>query len=389
VFSLDIVLDFSLLLIFGLVLINLGIGVLPAWHPDWSELLRWTVAACAAVLLFASILVHELAHAFVGRALGTPVSGVTLFMFGGVAHLEREPARASAEFWMAIAGPVTSLVIGLASVSVGVWLGNDAMATMPGDPELFARHLGPVATLLLWLGPLNVALALFNSLPGFPLDGGRVLRAIVWWKTGDLHRATRTASQAGVLLSWLLIALGALVAFGFEVPFLGRGLGQGLWLMLIGWFLGKVARASYFNLITRDALERASVRDLMWAHPETTTPEQSLRSLVRQQMLHSDQQLFPVVAKEQFLLGAITLSNLHEVPEDAWDTTPVERVMIPRSALSSIGPETDAADVLRLLNDPRVQEVPVVERDQFLGLVRRRDVLRWLSIHVDPAQATL
>ena len=386
--GLDITIDFSLLLVFALVLFNLGFGILPAWHPEWPPPLLWGVAICAALLFFGSIFLHELSHALVGRRLGVPVSGITLFMFGGMAHLEREPTRASAELWMALAGPLTSLLIGFGSILLGGWIGTLGGLGMPEDPLDYIRHLGPVATLLLWLGPVNILLGLFNLLPGFPLDGGRVLRALVWWMSGDLLRATRIAARAGLFLSWALIGAGVLMAFGFRIPILGQGFGSGLWLVLIGWFLGQAARGSYASLITRQVLENVRVRELMWTRPETASPEETIRNLVRQQMLHSDQQLFPVISDGE-LLGAVSLSNVRQVPEEDWDRTLVEQIMTPHDPLKALSPNADATDALRLLNDPEAHELLVVDGNRLLGLVRRQDVLRWLSIHLDPARAEL
>lgn len=370
---------------FGLVLFNLAVGVLPAWHPDWSPALRWGVATGAAVLFFASILLHELAHAVVGRALGIPVSGITLYMFGGAAHLEREPTRASAEFWMAIVGPTTSLVIGFSATLLGSWLGTRGVEPLAEDPVQAMRAMGPLPTLLLWLGPINVLLAFFNMLPGFPLDGGRVLRAALWWATGDLHRATRHATSAGLLISWALMGAGILMAFGFSIPFLGRGFGPGLWLVLIGWFLGGAARASYAQLVTKQALERVTVRDLMWTRPEVVRPTDSVDQ-VRHKMLHTDQQLFPVV-KDDDLVGAVTVNDLRRLPDAAWESTLVEAIMTPRAMLNAVSPSTGATHALRLLSADAIEELPVVDGRHLMGLVRRRDLLRWLSLHVDPAHA--
>jgi Zn-dependent protease/CBS domain-containing protein len=387
-FGIEISLDSSLVLVFGLVLLNVGAGVLPAWHPHWGVGLRWTVAVGAALLFFGSILLHELSHAVVGGALGAKVNRITLFMFGGMAQLEREPTRASAEFWMAIVGPVTSLIIGVASTLLGTFLGTRGLTTLPEDPLAILRAAGPLATLLLWLGPLNVMLAVFNLLPGFPLDGGRVLRATLWWIMGDLRRATRYATAVGLALGWAMIGVGVLIAFGFHVLWFGRGFVQGLWLMLIGWFLTNAARSSYASLVTRQALEHVAVADLMWTHPEVIEPEHSVKSLVRQKLLHSDQQVFPVVRDEQ-LIGAVTLNDVRQLPETEWDTTAIERVMTPRSQLEVLSPSTEASQALRSLSTEGRDEIPVVEGQRLRGMVRRQDLLRWLSLHVDPAQARI
>jgi Zn-dependent protease len=381
-FDVQIMLDLSLLLVFGLVLLNLGGGLLLNWHPAWSPQLRWGVATLAALLFFASILLHELSHALVGRALGTQISGITLFMFGGMAQLEHEPKRASAEFWMAIAGPATSIALGVAATLLGTWLGGREVAALAVDPQAALQAFGPLATLLVWLGPLNIALALFNLLPGFPLDGGRALRALIWWLTGDLQRATRYATSAGIALGWSLTGIGLLVAFDFHVLFFGRGFVQGLWLMLIGWFLSSAARSSYASLVVTQALEHVAVGELMWTHPEVLAPEDSVKNLVTQKVLHSDQRVFPVV-RDQQLLGAVSVQSLRRLPEADWDMT-VQHVMIPRSQLELLSPTTEATQALRRLNAGDAEEMPVVEGRELCGMVRRQDLLRWLSLHVQP-----
>jgi Zn-dependent protease len=379
-FGLDIVLDISLVLVFGLVLFNLGLGVMPAWHPEWSSGLRWGVSLLAAVLLFGSILLHELSHALVGRAFGIRMRGITLFMFGGMAVLEAEPEKASAELWMAIVGPITSFAIGAVATLAGTALAGQDATLLASDALMTVRHLGPIPTLLLWLGPLNIGLALFNLLPGFPLDGGRVLRAMVWWATGDLQRATRVAATSGLGLGWLMITLGILMAFGLRVPFFGSGFGSGLWLLLLGWFLSNAASSSYGSLATKRALDRVKVADVMWTHCEVALPNESVESLVRHKLVHTDQQLFPVV-QDGTLLGAVTLDKLQQVPEPERIRTPVSDLMIPARGLEVVSLDTDVTQALQLLGGVKRSEIAVVEGTELRGILRRGDVARWLSLH--------
>src|SRR5690606_34380126 len=191
----------------------------------------------------------EMSHALVGRARGMTIRRITLFIFGGMAHLEEDAREWRTELYMAAAGPVTSLVIGFACI----WLASFGAADVSGNslqnPEQLLAGLGPGTTLLLWLGPVNIVLGLFNLVPGFPLDGGRVMRAVIWGATGDLHRATRHASNAGRAFAWLLIACGIAMILGMQVPLFGRGFVGGLWLTLIGWFLHNAALMSYRQLL--------------------------------------------------------------------------------------------------------------------------------------------
>lgn len=378
-FGFEVRLDFSVLLILGVVVMNLGGGVFVQWHPAWSPLLRWSMAIAAAVLFFGSILAHELTHALVGRRVGVEIAGITLFLFGGLARLRNEPKRASAELWMAIAGPLVSIALGLVTLAVGAALATNSRTLVPDDPVALMRGLDPLATLLLWLGPLNVFLGVFNLLPGFPLDGGRVLRALVWWTTGDLPRATRVATAAGLVLAWGLIGIGVLMAFGFAFPIVGRGLVPGLWLMLIGWFLSAAARGSREQSRLAHALAGVPVERLMWRRVETVAPESNLESLVRDHFLHGDQSCFPVVSDGQ-LEGLVCLEDIRKIPEPSWAATSVEQVMTRAPDLKTVAPTSDAAQALELLGELEVGQLPVVEHGHLVGVLRRQEVLRWLTL---------
>ncbi len=225
--GIEIRVDGSVAAIFLLIVVHLGGNVLPLQHPDWPWALRWLLALATAAAFFASVLAHEMAHALVARAHDVPVDGITLFAFGGVARIPDEPPSARIEFLIAVAGPVTSAIIGVVAVVAGGIL------------------VGPVATLLAWFGSVNLLLGLFNLLPGFPLDGGRVLRAALWRATGDFQRATHWAALGGRLVALVLVFAGLAMAMGMSMPLLGRGLIPGLWLIFVGWFLYAAAtRAS-------------------------------------------------------------------------------------------------------------------------------------------------
>ncbi len=383
IFGISIVADWSVMIVFALVAVSLGAGVFPQWHPDWEPALTWGTALAAAVLFFASILLHELSHAIVGRLNGIVVRRITLFVFGGMAHMEGEPPTPKAEFLMAIVGPLMSLMLGVLSIAVGTALADPAVmsaAARADDPAAALQALGALPTLFLWLGPINLVLGLFNLVPGFPLDGGRVLRAIIWWATGDLSRATRYSSFGGQGVAWLLIGSGMAMAFGLTVPFFGEGFLSGLWLVLIGWFLNNAARASYQQLLVRQSLVGVRVADVMRSHLETVSPEMRLSELVRDYAMASDQRAFPVVHGER-LAGIITLRDIRRVPSDRWASTTAGDVMTPLENVSTLAPEEEASEALRLLSEADVEQLAVVEGGRVRGIVRRQDLVRWLTLH--------
>jgi Zn-dependent protease/CBS domain-containing protein len=381
IMGVEFVADWSLLIIFTLIAINLGGGLIPAWHPDWGAGLVWLVALLAAVLFFVSIAMHELAHAVVARRYGIPVRRITLFVFGGMAHMEREPPSPRAELMMAAVGPAVSLLFGLAAMALGSALSSDAVSRHADDPVALARALGPVSTLLLWLGPINVLLGVFNLIPGFPLDGGRVLRAILWWRTGDLERATRWASGVGRAVAWILMAAGVSMLFGVRFPFVGGGPIQGLWFLLIGWFLNNAARASYQQLLIRSAFEDVTVADVMRRQAQVVPPDLTLDQLVRDYFMQFDQQAFPVVGDEDQLLGLVEIGQVRAVPPAQWSQVAVREIMTPAEQVDAIRPDQDAIQALHRLADH--EQIPVVVQGRVTGVLRRQDLMRWLALRTE------
>jgi Zn-dependent protease/CBS domain-containing protein len=352
------------------------------WHEDWSIGTALGTAALATLLFFGSVVLHELAHSVVARSFGVPVSRITLFLFGGVSNIEREPPSAKAEFLTAIVGPLTSIGLGLllvAIVSRMVDLPPDAMT----DPYRAFSGLSPGATLLLWLGPINVAVGLFNMIPGFPLDGGRIFRSILWAITGDLHRATRIASALGQAIGWLFVFLGVAMAFGANVPFFGRGLVGGLWLAFIGWFLANAATQTWQTLLAHEVLEGIPVSRLM--RPPTTAvhPSQSVEALVHDRLIATDERAFPVVVGDR-LVGLVTISDVRRAPREAWPGLPVSAIMTARSDLVVTSPREDLGVALDKLARANVSQLPVVDGESLVGVLYRRDVARWIELHVSP-----
>jgi Zn-dependent protease/predicted transcriptional regulator len=372
--DIEIVADFSLLFIIALITINLGAGLLPVWHPEWSSAVRWAVALGSALLFIMSITAHELAHAIVARAFGLPVHRIVLFLFGGMAQLKREPANARSEFWMAAVGPVVSLLIGMLCIVAGAKL-TPAIEQLETDPLSVMSHASPLATILLWLGPLNVMLGLFNLVPGFPLDGGRVLRAALWWLTGDLRKATLVASRIGQGFAWLLMTWGILMILGQNMPFFGRGFGPGLWLLLIGWFLNHAARSSYQLLLLRQSLSELSLRDIMDVHVSSVPPEISVLDLIRERTWKRDQ-LLPV-ARDGVLLGMLEPDQLRTVPHDRRADVRIAEVMTPVSKLTVMTPETAATELIEAMKGQ--DTIPVVDHTRLVGVARREDLRRWLA----------
>jgi Zn-dependent protease/CBS domain-containing protein len=379
VLGIPIAADWSVLIIFALVAAQLGMVALPMWHPDWEPTTTWGVALGTAFLFFVSILLHELSHSVVAKARGMEVRGITLFIFGGVSQIEGEAPSPKVEFLVAIVGPLMSLVLGVIGLYGASALGADRLveATEDNLQELLAT-LSPGATLLLWLGVMNLILAIFNMVPGFPLDGGRVLRSILWAATGNLERATRWASRVGQGVAFLLIAWGIMVLFA------GHFVG-GLWRILIGWFLNNAAKASYQQVRVQQVLGDVSVARVMREDLATVRPGLSVGALVRDHVMRTDQRCFPVLEGDR-VMGLVSLTDVRKLPEAEWDTTDVGQIMTPAADLWTVTPETPAVEALQLLGTQDVDQVPVMKGPQLVGVLRRQDLLRWLSLHLEGVQ---
>jgi Zn-dependent protease/predicted transcriptional regulator len=383
IFGINIRIDWSWLFIFFLVTWNLSV-VFGQAHPNWGSVQAWGLAIVAAILFFASVLAHELAHSLVARARGIPIRGITLFLFGGVSDIQREPTSPGVEFLMAVVGPLTSIVLGgilvlLAGTSAG------PLASTMTDPTTAIARLSPLATLLLWLGSINVILGIFNLVPGFPLDGGRVLRSILWAATNNLRRATRWASWVGQAIAWLMIISGIAMAFGVQIPFFGTGLIGGLWLAFIGWFLNGASVQSYQQVVIHDILEGVPVERIMRSNPPTVFASSSVGTLVHNHVMGADDHAFPVMDNGR-LVGLVSLEDIRKVSRDVWDTTGVRQIMTPADQLVVTTPEEDAAAALDKLMQRGVGQLPVLHVGRLVGLLRRHDILKWLQLHAESAR---
>ncbi len=375
--GIDVLLDWSLLIIVALVAMGLGGGTLPVWHPDWSPATIWLTAVAAAVLLILSVLLHEISHALVGRHQGLEVKSITLFVFGGLAHIEHEPPTWRAELWTTIVGPLVSLGIGIVCIAA-LYVGFGGSAGID-DPQALLPTLGPLGTLLLWLGPVNVVLAVFNLVPAFPLDGGRVLRALLWAGTGNFARATQWASQGGRVFAWLLIATGVAMALGVTVPVLGTGLIAGLWTALIGWFLHNAALISYQQVLAREALRGMRVRQLMSTDFAAVEPSLSVQALIDDYVMMREQRCFPVIGNAGFV-GVVCLKDIRRVARVDRDSTTVFDIMTPLDRLAVLQPDDTALLGMATLSQRGVNQVPVIERGRLRGFLSREPLLRWLSL---------
>jgi len=376
-FGIEIRLDFSVLIVFALVVYSLGAALFPRWHPTWDATLTWGTALAAGILFFASLLAHELAHSVVAKLRGIQVPRITLFVFGGVSELEREPNTPATEFLIAIVGPAMSALLGFAFTWLGAMLaGADFTADVFRDPEAAMADLGAGATLFLWLGPINFMLAFFNLIPGFPLDGGRVLRAVLWGISGDLRSSTQWASNMGRAFAWALMGFGVLQA-------LGGNFVQGVWLLLIGWFLNNAARNSYVQLLMQQAFDELIVGNLMRTHFEVIDPDVALEEFVNEFLLRSAQSAWPVV-EEGKAVGLITFDDAQVTSEAERAAQTVRDVMSPID--ERLSPEVGGRDALRALAESERDPIPVMQGEHIVGLLHRGDIARWLALHQLDAQ---
>jgi len=358
IFGIPFRVDYSWFVIFILVTTLLSLSYFPDRYPLWNEAAYWIVGIVTSLLFFASVVAHELAHSLVSRATGIPVKSITLFIFGGVAQIGREAEQPGNELKMAAAGPLCSVV--LCGLFVGIWwLSRD-----------FSDHLSALAW---WLAVINGILAAFNMIPGFPMDGGRVFRSILWLTTGSYTRATRIATRAGLGISYLFMLGGVFLMF-----FLVGGLFNGLWLILIGWFLNSAARRSYQQVQLRDALKGFTAKDVMTRDYPTIPRRLTIRELAQGQLLLTKSSWF-LVTDGEGVEGLLTLRRIREVPREKWDLTTVGEAMIPVSELKVAKPSDDAASVLERMSEENSNLVAVVAEGIILGVISLDDLLQFAA----------
>ncbi len=350
IFGIQVRLHFTWFIIFILVTISLV-------YPDWSHLIYWVRGIITSLLFFASVLTHELAHSLVGRVNGIPIKSITLFIFGGVAQMSKEATRPGAEFKMAAAGPACSLVIG-GLFGLLWWFTRSTIAS--------------VAAMAQWLAFINVALAVFNMIPGFPLDGGRVLRSILWRTSGNYMRSTRIATQIGRGVGYLFIVSGILIIFLH--PFGLSGF-NGIWIAFIGWFLENVASASYRQAQWRETLHGFTASQVMTSGYPTVPSNITVSQLVQGYVFTSGHPFF-LVGDESRLEGILTLHNIKSAPQESWDVTQVREIMTPVDKLKVAHPDQDALSVLERMDEENINQMPVVSDGRVIGLIIRDNLMR-------------
>jgi Zn-dependent protease/CBS domain-containing protein len=376
-FGIKIRIDWSWLLILLLVVWNLS-AAFSQMHPDWGLPLTISIAVSAALLFFLSVLLHELAHSLVAKAQGIPVDSITLFLFGGVANIREEPKSPGNEFVMAILGPVTSLVIGFILLLIAS-IGLPRQQILQAQPMETLQQFTPLRTIAFWLGSINVVLGLFNLIPGFPLDGGRVLRSILWALTQNLRKATRWAAYVGQVIAWGLIISGIAMIFGMRLPFFGEGLVNGVWLIFIGWFLNNAASSSYQQLMVRNFLVDVPVKRMTKRNPPTVPGDITVDVLIDDYIMQTDDHAFPVMDGDR-LVGIVSLEDIRRLPGELRSQRLVSEIMTPRSEIKTIPPDGDAFDALMTISRNSVRQLVVMDGDEMFGLVRRTDIIRFLQI---------
>ena len=354
--------DASWLLIAFLIAWSLAVGVFPNELPGLLPGTYWWMGIAGALGLFGSIVIHEFSHSIVARHYGVPMKGITLFIFGGVAEMEEEPPNPKTEFLMAIAGPLASVAIGGVFYAIGV-------AAQTSWPIEFLAVVG-------YLSSTNWLLAGFNMIPAFPLDGGRVLRAALWQRSGNLVRATRSAAFAGSSFGTLLIVGGVLQLLW------GNFVGA-VWWFLLGMFLRMVSAASYHRVLLQSVLKGEPVRRFMNRNLVSVPPDITVQDLVDNYIYKYHRKMFPVVTDSQQLVGCVSTEQVKKLPRSEWSQHNLREIAQPCSRQNTITPDTDAAKVLSIIGRAEDSPLLVVENDQLVAFVSPQDLLHFLSIKLE------
>jgi Zn-dependent protease/predicted transcriptional regulator len=361
--GIQIIIDYSWFIIFILVVSTMAESYFPAVQQQFSTAQYWIMGLCAAILFFASVLLHELAHSFVAIRYGIRVTVIRLFIFGGLAQVSSEPESGRHEFLIALAGPATSMMLGF---GFGLLYGF----------MLVTGRLGPAAAVAWYLAAANVLLGVFNMIPGFPLDGGRILRAILWDRWANLTRATRVVSQIGNSFALFLIFLGILLFV------LAQSLITGLWFVLIGLFMRQSATGSYQAVVIRESLAGVQVRQVMKENVISVDWLASLEELVNEYIYKYQFSNFPVFNQDE-LVGIVSLHHVKTVPKELWMFKQVRDIMTPIEQVPYLRPAEDATEAFKRMVAEDLSSMPVIEGGKLVGIISRRDLLGLFKIKSD------
>ncbi len=359
VFGIRIGLHYSWFIIAFLIVFSLS-AQFHASNPEWGDGLILTLAVSTAILFFVSLLVHELAHSVVAKSRGLPVREITLFALGGVSQIEKEPTSAKMEFWMAFVGPLTSACIGLFCL---------ALSRLSGTTS------SPIPVMVSWLGYINLALAGFNMIPGYHLDGGRILRALIWWRTGDVERSTRMASSAGQVVAFIFIGFGILQFFE------GAGI-NGLWIAFIGWFLLQAARESYLQVGLKRAIEGVTAGHVMTSDCPTIDGNLNVQHFVEEHLLTTGRRCF-VILENGVVAGLVTPHEVKQVARARWPFTTLHDIMRPLEQMRTVTPETPLTSALEMMGREDLNQVPVVSGGRLAGVLSRAQILSFLRTRTE------
>jgi Zn-dependent protease/CBS domain-containing protein len=358
IFGIPIFINYTWLIIFAFITIVLSVNYFPRDENNWSQLTYWALGISTSILFFVSLLIHELAHSYVCAKKGIPVKSITLFIFGGVAHLSKEAEKPTSELMMAVAGPLAS--VALSALCFGIH-------------RLTLGIIEPIAAMSYYLYIVNVVVAAFNMIPGYPLDGGRVFRSILWMITGNFKKATRVALATGKTIGYLFIASGIFIIVRWGLW------ADGMWIAFIGWFLIIAVSSSYRQAELRDYLGGIKASDVMIRDYLSISPALTLKQ-VHVYIMHTGR-LFFLVTDKDVLLGRMALENFENVPQELWDTATVGQVMTHAKEMQLIHQEEDAVGVLEKMDDVGTSRAVVVDGDNGpLGLITRDNLMRYVQV---------
>jgi Zn-dependent protease/predicted transcriptional regulator len=361
-FGFQVKMDFSWLILALLIVWSLAKGLFPQFYQGFSEATYWIMGIAGAIGLLFSIVFHELWHSLIARKFGLPMKGITLFIFGGVAEMSEQPPSPKAEFFMAIAGPLSSIVLG-----IGLFL-----VSFAGNGLGMSKTLKGVIEYLAWI---NLILAGFNLIPAFPLDGGRVLRSVLWGWKENINWATNISSKIGSAFGFGLILFGVIEVIA------GNFIG-GAWMFLIGLFIRSSSQMSYKQMVLRNSLHGETVRKYMVPNPVVVSPDINLEGLIEDYIYRYHYKMYPVV-EEGKLIGCVELKSVKDIPKEDRALKKVRDIMEVCSDSNTIGPEENAEKVLSLMQKKNRSRLMVVEKNRLIGVISIKDLMDFLSIKID------